>query len=389
MATYENPKHVPYVPKRAMGAPDALSIDPKDVAKIAKSKPSQEQLTKLHPALKEAVLKHLESQKPSKKKTPVPEIKLPEKSEPTGESTPSIRPPKNSELRRGITAVPVNKPKRKKSPRTRTKTGKKLDPTTGKIATPKVGQIGKIGGEVVRVTPENVQQVHEERVRTTLPEAGPEVMRPQSPGPRVPLEAPEGGLREKVWIDSKTGKPSRKLRGFGVPAEQVHAKAWEAMGHLDSMMNHQPGSPEHTKHREAFVKAHGDLHPMSSDAHQILSMAAIVASRPKYPQQTSHLNKIKDALSERISIGRAMEKRRAAAQRGNRGQKMAVNSSRSMNASLNEGATDGKYRKARPDTEVMYGSGDEATIDNRQSLHPFYGYGFLTSEYPNKVNPGK
>lgn len=326
MATYENPKHVPYVPKRAMGAPDALSIDPADVAKIAKSKPSQEQLSKLHPTLKEAVLKHLESQKSRKKKAPVPQVNLPEKST---ESTPPSRPnrpsseglraPTNPELRRGVTAVPISKPKRKKSPRTRTKTGKKIDPKTGKIALPKVGQIGKVGGEVVRVTPENVQQVHEERVRTTLPEAGPEVMRPQSPGPRVPLEAPEGGLREKVWIDSKTGKPSRKLRGFGVPAEQVHAKAWEAMGHLDSMMNHQPGSPEHTKHREAFVKAHGDLHPMSSDAHQILSMAAIVASRPKYPQQTSHLNKIKDALSERISIGRAMEKRRAAAQRGNRG----------------------------------------------------------------------
>jgi len=30
---------------------------------------------------------------------------------------------------------------------------------------------------------------------------------------------------------------------------------------------------------------------------------------------------------------------------------MAVNSSRSMNASLDAGATDGKYRKARPDTE--------------------------------------
>ena len=68
---------------------------------------------------------------------------------------------------------------------------------------------------------------------------------------------------------------------------------------------------------------------------------------------------------------------------------MAVNSSRSMNAGLNEGATDGKYRKARPDTEVTPGLGDEATIDNRQSLHPFYGYGFLTSEYPAKVNPGK
>lgn len=68
---------------------------------------------------------------------------------------------------------------------------------------------------------------------------------------------------------------------------------------------------------------------------------------------------------------------------------MAVNSSRSMNNSLNEGATDGKYRKARPDTEVIAGLGDEATLDNRQSLNPFYGYGFITSEFPNKVNPGK
>ena len=37
---------------------------------------------------------------------------------------------------------------------------------------------------------------------------------------------------------------------------------------------------------------------------------------------------------------------------------MAVNSSRSMNESLNNGATDGKYRKARPNTEVIPGNGD-------------------------------
>ena len=66
---------------------------------------------------------------------------------------------------------------------------------------------------------------------------------------------------------------------------------------------------------------------------------------------------------------------------------MTVNSSRSMNKSLDEGSTDGKYRKARPDTEV--GPESSATEANRQSLHPFYGYGFATSEYPNKVNPGK
>ena len=68
---------------------------------------------------------------------------------------------------------------------------------------------------------------------------------------------------------------------------------------------------------------------------------------------------------------------------------MAVNMTRSMNASLANGATDGKYRKVRPDTEVMPGQGNEETVNNRQSLHPFYGYGFTTSEYPAKVNPGK
>ena len=70
---------------------------------------------------------------------------------------------------------------------------------------------------------------------------------------------------------------------------------------------------------------------------------------------------------------------------------MAVNSSRSMNASLSEGTTDGKYRKIRPDTEISDIMGNEKTLDNRQSLHPFYGYGFITSEYPDeaKVNPGK
>lgn len=67
---------------------------------------------------------------------------------------------------------------------------------------------------------------------------------------------------------------------------------------------------------------------------------------------------------------------------------MAVNSSRSMNRSLDAGATDGKYRKVRPDTEENPLNTSE-TMADRQSLHPFAGYGFITTEYPNKVNPGK
>lgn len=69
---------------------------------------------------------------------------------------------------------------------------------------------------------------------------------------------------------------------------------------------------------------------------------------------------------------------------------MAVNTSRSMNEGLKAGATDGKYRKVRPNTEVAQHTGEELMLDNRQTLHPFYNYGFITTEVPDdqKVNPG-
>jgi hypothetical protein len=68
---------------------------------------------------------------------------------------------------------------------------------------------------------------------------------------------------------------------------------------------------------------------------------------------------------------------------------MAVNKSRSENDSLLEGATDGKYRKARPNTTVQPGMGDQVVKANRAGLHPYMNYGFINSEDPTKVNPGK
>lgn len=59
-----------------------------------------------------------------------------------------------------------------------------------------------------------------------------------------------------------------------------------------------------------------------------------------------------------------------------------------MNQSLDEGSSDGTYRKVRPDTEDN-AMNTSAIAQSRQSLHPFFGYGFLTSEYPQPVNPGK
>ena len=68
---------------------------------------------------------------------------------------------------------------------------------------------------------------------------------------------------------------------------------------------------------------------------------------------------------------------------------MAVNKTRSENESLLEGATDGKYRKRRPNTEVQPGQGDQTVVQNRAGLHPYFNYGFINSEEPAKVNPGK
>ena len=63
---------------------------------------------------------------------------------------------------------------------------------------------------------------------------------------------------------------------------------------------------------------------------------------------------------------------------------MAVNSSRSMNADLREGVTDGKYRKARPNTSLSpeYPMNAVRTAGERAGLHPFYGYGFINTEIP-------
>jgi hypothetical protein len=61
---------------------------------------------------------------------------------------------------------------------------------------------------------------------------------------------------------------------------------------------------------------------------------------------------------------------------------MAVNSSRSQRMSLEEGATDGKYRKVAPDTEP--GPDRALTLRDRASLHSWYNYGEITSEYPRE-----
>jgi hypothetical protein len=67
---------------------------------------------------------------------------------------------------------------------------------------------------------------------------------------------------------------------------------------------------------------------------------------------------------------------------------MATNESRSLNTSMNEGATDGKYRKVRPNTTVADPSpGDDIMRANRSGLNPYWNYDFIEQEATVKVNP--
>jgi hypothetical protein len=67
---------------------------------------------------------------------------------------------------------------------------------------------------------------------------------------------------------------------------------------------------------------------------------------------------------------------------------MATNQSRSLNTSMNDGATDGKYRKVRPNTTVVDPSaGDDIMRANRSGLNPYWNYDFIEQEANVKVNP--
>jgi hypothetical protein len=60
---------------------------------------------------------------------------------------------------------------------------------------------------------------------------------------------------------------------------------------------------------------------------------------------------------------------------------MTATTSRSQRAALQDGQTDGKYRKVRPDTEVAPGTGEELMARNRSHLHTWL-YDIVAQEMP-------
>lgn len=147
-----------------------------------------------------------------------------------------VRAPKKGELKRGITSVSTAPKKR------RIKKQKSI--------VPKVGQAGKLDGQTVRVTPENLTQIYEQKRRTELPVAGPEEM--------TPAGRPE--IEEAILPRKLRGSQNKKnLGGFAAKHSVVAAAAHEALGHLNTMANTDKSSPEHHAAHEAFNALHAQI----------------------------------------------------------------------------------------------------------------------------------
>jgi len=174
------------------------------------------------------------------------------------------------------------------------------------IAKPKPGQVGKLDGEVVRVTPENAEQVYDQRRRTDLPEAGPSEMTPAG-RPAV----------EQIILPSRLrgSQSGKNLGGFAHPHKIVAKATHEALGHLDTMATTDKGSIEHHTAHEAFNVLHGHIGQIGNKSlHRDLGLGRTII------QQHHGSDKLPEALKihRGIVLGRLEEGRIAEQARGER-----------------------------------------------------------------------
>jgi hypothetical protein len=210
-----------------------------------------------------------------------------------------LRAPKRGELNRGITAVSTE-PKQRRV--------KKQTPIVVKP-----GQAGKLDGKIVRVTPENLTQVYDQKRRTELPTVqAPEPEKPRTLAPGV------GARRERVFVDPRkaTGEQAtRKLKGLAIPHKVIAPAVNQAMEHLRGMTATK-GTPDYHQHVQAFNTIHPTILGMDPVIHHALGA---MAHHTMYPKPDSHsvITQISTAIGDRLSEGRSMEVQRAQRQRGN------------------------------------------------------------------------
>jgi hypothetical protein len=205
-----------------------------------------------------------------------------------------LRPAKNRELNKGVMAVtvanetPAPKPARKGAKKT--KTGKKLNPKTGKIDVSKIkpGQAGKIDKTtVVRVTPENVEEVKKTARTTFLEPTKPEVEKPTYELPGAPQTVKEQGYSQS--------NPEHH--------ERLKSLTGKAFLHLNRMQSTH-GTDEYHSHHADFNETHAHVAQLDHSMGEILKMAHTAASNPKHPDSPKQFAYAKQAAGERLGLGK-------------------------------------------------------------------------------------
>jgi hypothetical protein len=206
----------------------------------------------------------------------------------TGET---IRPATNTELRRGIPSKVV---------RDQTKPTQSAGPNL-----PRIGQIYKHSdGRMMRVSADNIAEVHADAKRTVLPTASREEMMPA--GRPQPLPGPRGGVRTNV---PKNNRGNRA--GLGAAHSVVKEHTDRAFGHLDAMAAAEHGTGPYKQAQRSFQVVHKAIGEknMSPSIHNMLQLAHNHIDS-KLPGTDKMLNATKEAVGDTLRAGKKAEEER-------------------------------------------------------------------------------
>ena len=206
-----------------------------------------------------------------------------------------VRTPTNAELGKGVAEVStVEKPKRQRKPRSTTKTGKKLDPKTGRIVAPRPGQVRKLNGQVVRVDSSNIEEVTQASRTTVLPTAGRDVVEGASPLTPKPIQ--------RVGVVRGTPRPAAGPAGN---ASQIGEMISQARQHLANMTLSRARPDEYNAHHDSFNLVHAQLQKVAPAAHTILGIMRHVTHNVT-PESAGHFEAADKALGDTLKAYKAV-----------------------------------------------------------------------------------
>lgn len=206
-----------------------------------------------------------------------------------------VRVPTNAELGKRITAPSTTpKPKRTRKPRSTTRTGKPLDPNTGRIVVPRPGQIRRLNGEVVRVDASNIDDVTKESRTTVLPDAGRDKVEGATPLKPQPIG--------KATIIRGAVRPPAGPAGH---ASQIGDMISQARQHLANMTLSRARPDEYNTHHDSFNLVHAQLQRLAPAAHTILGIMRHV-THTVTPESAGHFEAADKALGDTLASYKAV-----------------------------------------------------------------------------------